>query len=236
MKLILENWKKFLEEEKDLPLGKYVWPKDLYDPDPEKEKEINTALEDELRNAIKNHLDFYAGPIKTNPAKELKKIIDDGAYPDIFKKLTEGEVYRGMYISLDDAKKLFNNLDEWPYRGEMDIDISLGPQKMEHPASSWSRNYDRAEWFSRQRMKGEVGAISIIFFANTSNSENYFMDLDPLYKKYEFAGSYRNEEEAVGIGDIKVHKVWYRKYLNWDQLSSEDQADALSRAAAKAKE
>ena len=52
MKLILENWKKYLKEEKDLPLGKYVWPKDSLLVDPEKEKEINTALEDKLKDSI----------------------------------------------------------------------------------------------------------------------------------------------------------------------------------------
>jgi hypothetical protein len=55
MKLILENWKKYLKEEEEKPLGKYVWPKDSLLVDPEKEKEINTALEDKLKDAIEDH-------------------------------------------------------------------------------------------------------------------------------------------------------------------------------------
>ena len=106
MKLILENWKKYLKEhedeeyeddDEDLPLGKHVWPKDAIDPDPEKSKEVNTDLEEMLKGALSDH--FNDKEMWSDPINAMKELIDKNLYPEVFKRYTKGDVYRGIYVS-----------------------------------------------------------------------------------------------------------------------------------------
>jgi len=224
MKLILENWKKYLKEheddeyDEDLPLGKYVWPKDSLLADPEKEKEINTALEDKLKDAISDHFD--GDKMEKDPVKAMKKLIAKNLYPDIFKRYTEGEVYRGIYVSRDWMKETFGDTGKFemlhkesdPEMVEVDYNalLPLLPGRM---VSSWTTQLDSAKSFAKSPSSSKSSSgygknISLVLVANAADPLNYFIDLDPFYD-YKFGESFVIESEVLGVGAIETKKLMW---------------------------
>jgi hypothetical protein len=214
MKLILENWKKYLKEyeddDEDLPLGKYVWPKDAIDPDPEKEKEINTALEEMLQKKIKAHIDNAL--LSSESVEIIKELIDKNLYPEVFKRYAVGEVYRGMYVSPGWMRETFTNFEESRDESgsivEADFSVAISPLEGRDVAS-WTRDLDLALEFSQSPSKDHRSGISLVLVADAAHEENYFIDLEPIYDTYKFAKHMAFEEEVVGVGDIKIKKVMW---------------------------
>ena len=219
MKLILENWKGFLEEEKDLPLGKYVWPKDSLLADPEKEKEINTALEDKLKGSIEDH--FKGFPLLNRKSvADLKYLIDKDLYPKIFKRHAKGEIYRGIYVTREWMKKTFGDTGEFEtLHKESDPEMvevaysTIIPLTEDRIVSSWTTQFDSAKSFAKapSTSKSSFGYgknISLVLVADASDPLNYFIDMDPFYD-YKFGKKYVIESEVVGVGAIKTTKLMW---------------------------
>tara|TARA_R110002124_G_scaffold13954_1_gene63071 strand:+ start:110 stop:817 length:708 start_codon:yes stop_codon:yes gene_type:complete len=218
MKLILENWKKYLKEEEEKPLGKYVWPKDSLLVDPEKEKEINTALEDKLKDSVEDH--FKGTLLNRNSVADLKYLINKDLYPKIFKRHTKGEVYRGIYVTREWMKKTFGDTGEFetlhkesdPEMVEVDYSTII-PLIQDRIVSSWTTQFDSAKSFAKaplasQSSSGYGKNISLVLVADASDPLNYFIDMDPFYD-YKFGKNFVIESEVVGVGAIKTTKLMW---------------------------
>ena len=218
MKLLLENWKRFLKEEKDLPLGKYVWPKDSLLVDPEKEKEINTALEDKLKHSVEVH--FKGTLLNRNSVADLKYLINKDLYPKIFKRHTKGEVYRGIYVTREWMKKTFGDTGAFEMlHKESDPEMvevvyhTIVPLLEDRMVSSWTTQLDSAKSFAKapSTSKSSFGYgknISLVLVADASDPLNYFIDMDPFYD-YKFGKQYVIESEVVGVGAVETENLMW---------------------------
>ena len=234
MKLIFENWKKFLEEhedkeyeddEEDLPLGKYVFPKELIIPDPEKSKEENTTIENALERVISDHFLQTNLPDRglknSDSLKIIKDLIDRNLYPEVFKRYTEGEVYRGIYVSRKWMEQAFGDTGEFEaLHKESDPEmvevvyntiIPLYPGRL---VSSWTTQFDSAKSFAKAPSTSDSSYaygkdISLILVADASDSENYFIDMEPFYD-YKFGKNFVIESEVVGVGAIKTTNLMWK--------------------------
>ena len=222
MKLILENWKKYLKEEEEKPLGKYVFPKDMIDPDPEKEKEINTALEDKLRDVLSDHFSQTnlpdRGLKKADSVADIQGLIDKNLYPEIFKRYTKGEVYRGIYVTRKWMEQTFGDTGEFEaLHKESDPEmvevvyntiIPLYPGRL---ASSWTTDKDQAMKFAKPPSGTSFAYgkdISLVLVADAIDPQNYFIDMQPFYD-YKFGKTFSKEAEVVAVGDVKTTKlIW----------------------------
>ena len=219
MKLILENWKKYLKEEEEKPLGKYVWPKDALLVDPEKEKEINTALEDKLKDSIRGH--FQGTHFNRNSVAELKDLIDNNDYPEIFKRHTKGDVYRGIYVTREWMKKTFGDTGEFErLHKESDPEMveavyhTIVPLLEDRMVSSWTTQLDSAKSFAKAPLASQTSYgygknISLVLVAAADNPRNYFIDMDPFYD-YKFGKDFILESEVLGVGAIETEKLMWK--------------------------
>ena len=219
----MENWKKYLEEhedkeyeddDEDLPLGKYVFPKELIIPDPEKSKEENTTIENALQRVISDH--FLGSDLEKDPIDAIQDLIDKNLYPEVFKRYTQGEVYRGIYVSRAWMRETFGDDPEFEkFYKESDpmaeieyiTKISLSKGRL---ASSWTTSMDRAMEFSKSPSHFHRSGISLILVADAAHKENYFIDLEPFYD-YKFGNAFAFEEEVLGVGDTIIKKAMWKE-------------------------
>jgi len=245
MKLILENWKRYLKEhEEEKPLGKYVFPKDMSPPDPEKEKEINTTLEDELRGALADH--FRGTEVWSDPINAIKELIANNDYPEIFKRYTKGEVYRGIYVTREWMKETFGDAPEFeilhkesdPKMLEVDYN-AIVPLLEGRLVSSWTTDYMQAVEFSKapSTSKSSYGYgkdISLILVADSRKEKNYFIDMNPFYD-YKFGYRFAIEAEVLAVGEIKTTKVmwtdtsWFTQRSKYEKEKENDLAITINK-------
>ena len=77
-------------------------------------------------------------------------------------------------------------------------------------ASSWTSDFMMAQDFAI-RSSTRPGSIPIIYVADASNLENYFIDAAPLYD-YNFA-PYGSESEVISLGNVELIDVmWFLDY------------------------
>jgi hypothetical protein len=245
MKLILENWKKFLKEhedeeyeddEEDLPLGKHVFPKELIIPDPEKSKEKNTTIENALERVISDHFLQTNLPDRglknSDSLKIIKDLIDRNLYPEVFKRYTEGEVYRGMYVSRKWMKEAFGDKFERLHKesGSEMVEIAYNAILPLYPGrlvSSWTTELEEAKSFANAPASNTEGSwsygknISLILVADASDSLNYFIDMEPFYD-YNFGKTFILEAEVVGVGAIGTKKIMWADTSRETQRSEDE--------------
>tara|TARA_R100000005_G_C4966407_1_gene181056 strand:+ start:273 stop:1028 length:756 start_codon:yes stop_codon:yes gene_type:complete len=140
MKLIMENWRNFINEapDGDGPLGKYVFPNQKFDIDcsvenpPEQcegTNETDTEIEKRLAKIIHNHLTDSSKPLPQDATKLILQMIEDGNYPDVFKFYTKGLVYRGMKVTKDFFNKNYGKIPEPRKWYKAPIDWLMGRTK-----------------------------------------------------------------------------------------------------------
>lgn len=89
------------------PLGNYVFPKDTKSGSSEEAlAEPNTPLEDELSKSLAGQF-IMNKQLTNNTVKKIISIIESGAYPQLFKRKTEGYVYRGISVDLNTFKNMY---------------------------------------------------------------------------------------------------------------------------------
>ena len=241
MKLLLENWREYLNEE-DSPLGKYVFPGNAgrlgqslnpYHHKKAREEaaeEEDTSLEKTLWRALYQH--FHDNiPLRKEDTDAIVQIIEKGLYSETFHRRRYGELYRGMAVPKKWFEELFGKLPEKPkwYRAPLQflfkraektfsnkdkpmyrprqvkeqLSLFSGPNVI--TASSWTDKLGNAKLFAEQYVE-KKGDVAIILVSDSSDPKNYFIDAEPLYE-FDFASSFSDEEEIIGIGDIGVKEV-----------------------------
>ena len=155
MKLLMESWRKFINEEPDGdgPLGKYVWPKQRrrLHPDEEGRDEEDTTIEKILATQLAAH---YQGTLlSTKHAGMIADLINKGSYPEIFRRYNEDAlVYRGMLVDEMEFRKLYGAI---PERGQ--------------GAAKWHK--EPGEWYRNRKLKKKKTGIRMTTFSPTSRPD-----------------------------------------------------------------
>jgi hypothetical protein len=187
------------------PLGKTAFSKNRLDDAPRNEPDMRA--ERELYDDLKDYV-ISNTPLKNAPGKTVQDLISTGKYPKIFKSPAAGlTVYRGMVVSEKWlAAALGAKEDEVPDSGEEETSFTYAPQG--GSSSSWSRQKEAAQRFAN-RARG--GKFAVVIHASESDNPESFLDMnDGLYNVTPMK-RYSNEQEVMGIGDIKVFKLEWRK-------------------------
>ena len=102
VKQLMENWRKFVAESVEKPLGKYVWPSAIKGHP--MADEPDTDVEEMLYQQLHNHFGAIA-PLSDEATEVIKQILDSGQYEHVFQRVKRGTAMRGMRLPLDWLEK-----------------------------------------------------------------------------------------------------------------------------------
>ena len=219
MKLIMENWKKFIMESNEEPLGKYVWPSAVKGHP--MADEPDTDIEEILYQQLHNHFGAIA-PLSDEAINAIKQILDSGQYTHVFQRIPKGKVLRGMRLPIawfeNYAPEALLNLPierKDPMDWGMPIPIKpmiYKPKGKYGAASSWTSDWKSARRFTTLWSKNTIPVI-----LHSNYESGYFMSTMP-FKKYK-GGRYKDifgikklnpnahEKEVILFGECTVTAV-----------------------------
>ena len=219
MKLIIENWRKFVLESLNQPLGKYVWPS--ADKGYSMVDEPDTNIEEILYQQLHNHFAAIS-PLNNEAISAIKQILDSGQYTNVFKKITKGTALRGMRLPLAWLEKYAPEaLLDLPVERKDPLDwgppvpirpMAYKPEGKYGNASSWTYEWRSARRFTTMWKKDTLPVI-----LHSSFESGYFMSTSS-FKKYK-GGRYKDvfgikklnpnahEKEAILFGECTVTAV-----------------------------
>jgi len=178
------------------PLGKFAFPLRRRGKPPEPD----TPEEKRMYNALVAH---FADNIKLNAkaAMGIKDMLSQGLYPEVFSPPGQKEVFRGMSVSKAWLSKTLGvAAKDIPEKGSKEVEMTYTPRG--GSGSSWTVNKEITSKFFR-----DPSRVGVVLHARTAdNPSNFVMGTDHLYK-LDFIAGFANEEEVVGLGDIKVYKI-----------------------------
>lgn len=212
----MSKWKQLSEELDTDPLGKYAFPQDrkLRNSVP---YEKNTKLEDELEDAIENHF-MASWPFTKDVANKLSELLSKNLYVDILKRPEVDVVYRGMSVSEQWIKRALELNDDEPLSSSAEIEkrFTFLPKPM-MGSSSWTCDFgiardfsissiEKSQYLTHGSARGKV-THSIVLHAKLSENHNSFLSGEDGLYKLQHASGYQNEQEILGLNDIKVFKL-----------------------------
>ena len=187
----------YFEAPADAPLGRIAFPT-LRDDVP---FEKNTPVETNLQSAIYAHI-IHNKPIRLNDAVLIKDFIQRNFYSNIFGEPNVDIVYRGMAVTDDYIANILGAYKVKP-NGEEEVDWDFTPLSQ---TSSWTIDDEVAiDEFSG---KTDRNNISLLMAAKVDENSGKFVDFSKLYKMKSFQ-DYSTEQEVVGVGNIKIFKIWW---------------------------
>jgi hypothetical protein len=187
------------EETQSDPLGKYAFPNERL-PDFKVPEEIDTKIEKQLIGNIDDH---FSGDEKLSKKsiKLVQSFLKNGLYSDVFKEPDCEKVYRGMGVSLGWLQLLLKTF-KVPDKGKIKVKFLYKPLK-DRGGSSWSTS----ESFAQNWALDICHDVAITLIANVSdNKQKFAIGENGLYKLRDPA-FYKNQQEAVGLGTIKVSEI-----------------------------
>lgn len=244
MKLIMENWRKYLNEynpPKSRPpyLGQQVWSGKAPEDSKHRGTEEDTDLEKDLYNTLKNHLNTGGEATLhklSNKVPLIKNLMKDPRYNDVFFKYQGPEVCRGTSVPLAWAYEHIPNFEKikfiagsdplFPgYQGEYgeyrewSDKIKVEPFEWMHPSkskvSSWSTDPEVCYNYVGQNVSNIDEGIGLILFAKPEN--NLFLDLKEIYKFGDLK-KFSNESEVIGLESIIIDSVKVYKEVSEEQF------------------
>lgn len=190
------------EAPEDAPLNQYAFAKKR-DGLP---GEINNKHEDELYRALVRHFKDN-DPVSKALANEISQFLANDQYATIFKKPTQKFIFRGMSVNENWLKTAIKS--DVPPAGMKETSFTFTP-KGERGITSWTISHQTAINFANND-----DGYSVFLVAESENNDNKFaMGPTGLYKVKGF-DSHTSEHEVIGLGEIKVSKVYWstQKYL-----------------------
>jgi len=170
--------------------------------------EKNTKREDEIESHIANH--FAASGKKRFTQGDVNLILGflrDKKYTKIFKRPPPNitELYRGMGVTEAWLKKALNlgareRIGEHGFKAGSFTFIP----RSNSPATSWTSNDHLAYQFGHGS-QAEGWQYGVVLTAQVEGNE-FISGPDGLYK-LNFIDEYKNENECVGFGKIKVTEI-----------------------------
>ena len=168
----------------------------------EKDNEKERILYKALRRHFSDNI-----PLSKSEAEEITKILDNDAYSKIFHKPKTTWLFRGQGASerwLRKALKIKEG-EPLPKTGSKSAAFTYTPRG-DVAGSSWSVSTKTATNF-----KGEDDEYNIVMQASNARNPNKFVaGPDGLYD-VPGLDDYGSEKESIGLGPIKVSKVYWAK-------------------------
>lgn len=196
--------KKAAEAPEGSPLGRVAFAPERSDV---KIIEPNTSIERNLSSDLKNHFNDN-NKLNTKSSALIKTLLQKGLYKQVFSNPKQSTVYRGMAVSeawLRSALKLPAS-KKIPIFGRKATSFIYKPKNGK--SSSWTVKKGIADNFATDNLRSNK-KYNIVMYAKISQNKNTFIAPEGVYK-LDFAHGYKNEHEAIGLGDIKVYRI------DWD--------------------
>jgi len=219
MKLLLENWRKFVAETDEKLLGKYVWPSAVKDHP--MADEPDTDVEEMLYQQLHNHFGAIA-PLSDEASQVIKQILDSGQYEQVFRRVKKGIALRGMRLPLDWLEKHAPEAllglptemkDPMDWGSPVSIKpVTYKPEGKYGNVSSWT-----SDWKSARRFTTLWSSDTIPVILHSNFESGYFMGTSS-FKQYK-GGRYKDifgikklnpnahEKEIILFGECKVTAV-----------------------------
>jgi len=207
-------------EKPTAPLGRFAFPG-------ERTKnnlpfEPNTDLENSLQAAIDNH--FHDNePMPTDAGNTLRKLLSKGLYDDVIKEPKTQNVYRGMCVSEEWLRKITKlpKTKEIPEKGSVEKSFTFTPR---HGSSTSWTTEEAVGWrFAKDAHRENEEDYLIIIVSSLKANPNRFLAADDGLYKLKIPAQFNTEQEATGLGPIKVTKIeWKRTDFGSDDDDDED--------------
>lgn len=187
------------------PLDDYAFALNRPEKAPE---EDDNDQERELYNDIRAHFNSNKA-FSVEDAQLIQQIMKKGYYKDVFHEPTVEWVYRGMGVS-DEWLRKFLNLkegEELPKKASRKGDFKFTPFEG-RGSHSWSQSVEKALEFA-----ADGGDHMIVLVASVKDNKYKFVSGPAGLYDVKGLDEYEREEEAIGLDQIKVAKVyWKQKY------------------------
>lgn len=167
-----------------------------YEKNNKKEAKLYTALQQHFTNNV---------PVSPAIAAEIYEILKSNKYQTVFKEPEQEFVYRGMSVKPEYVKKVLgvNQIDS---SGVHEASFTWTPLEG-RGVTSWTIEKNRAIAFANDNAK--EGNLQVLLEAAIVDNVNKFVQgPDGLYNVTGF-DSYKSEKEAIGLGPIKVSKIYW---------------------------
>jgi hypothetical protein len=192
------------DEEAEAGLGKVALPRIRPVPMKFARLDPNTDFENELEKYIAMHVEMSNRPLPQEFTDYIKKAMEQGWYPQIFKEPEEDDLYRGITIATQTVCDWFSMTPEEVIKlakreGIIDASITVKSSKNDAGAVSWTKNIDTAREFAW--VSGNGTKVGLIFHAFVIDNPDKFWDLSGTTK-------YKSEYEVIALDPrIKIHQV-----------------------------
>lgn len=214
------------EDIENAPLGKYAFAPQRLDI---AKHEPNTKDEEHLYVSLKKHI-VDNRPIDIEKTEEIQDILSHDWYKTVFREPDGTYVFRGMSVSAD----YLRNIGVDNIRDSQGVSnkrcLYIPPRNS--GSSSWSTEKSVARIFS---MISETDQpYSIVLVAKTSDNPESFIQGKNGFYNIDTGYDTSNEKEVIGLGTIKVSKVYWKNNMNkyaaaYDEEIDEEDDDAEGR-------
>ena len=229
------------EAEKDAPFEEYVFADQRQGKVP---NEPNTYDEDQMFEALVNHFNDNV-PISVEEVKQIKILLKNGNYKNIFHEPDTTYVYRGMNGIKQEWLQNAVGEERWAKYaskyGPESVNKDLGVEEGDFVytprvggSSAWSVDEAKAVEFAKSKLGGiDRSWFSVCLIARVAENPNAFVTgPEGLYKVKQFANN-DEEKEAIGLGELKINKIIWRLSKN---ISAADVKGATSKSTKKKKD
>ena len=173
--------------------------------------EFNNEFEGTLLDALASH--FRANnKLHAKHVNIIKNFLQKGWYKKVFHEPNVRWVFRGMRVGRNYIAKALQT-DDFPEEGSMGKSFTFKPYD-EGTSSSWTLDVKTARAFSKSN--SDEYHYGLILCARVDKNFNSFvMGPGGLYSVDELQ-EYASEHEVIGLGDIKVSKIFWAGISNYD--------------------
>lgn len=176
-------------------------------------EEEDNSHEKELYKAILDHFE-HVNLLNKTYADELQGYLRDGLYSDIFFPPRVHTLYRGMLVHEDYLSRALRMADdeEIPLGGgQSDASFTFTPRA---GATSWTTDVGVADGFTQEPSTHEPPPVGrqfrVMLEADAAANPNKFVQCEGGLYTVDGLDAYQYESEVIGLGPIKVRKVyWY---------------------------
>lgn len=204
--------------EDDAPYGKYAFANQRDDvpreDDTPEERRVWTALS---RHVVDNI------PMDSSDAQQLRRDLAAGRYKKVLHTPLSRWLFRGMRMS-DAALRRLLRLEKdggLPDEGSAVVDREMkarrSPVTPARGSFSWSDDLSAALKFAGKTDDLQRYAVVLVASAG-ANPDSFLAGTDGFYRLSDLK-RYSREKEAIGLGDILVHKVYWQRLQRGEEWS-----------------
>ncbi len=191
-------------------LGKYAFPEERKEAEPDIPDEPDTSYETELLDAINSHLGGKNIPLSPEHTDNIKRFMKSKYYKKVFHPGPDQTYYRGEAATPERLKELLGTNLIPETSGVKKVDFVWKPRKGENYGSSWTVDKQVAISFTERETSREKPWKVILV---TEQREN-FVSCIPKGREKGLLGLYRvakqginTEHEVISLGPVKVSSI-----------------------------